>query len=535
MKKPTIALFIALVFCCGLALGENWLTDGGDLQRSGWNKDEKTLTKDNINTMKLLWKIDTGNGARALHSLMTPLVVDSVPTSSGPKQIVYVVGSSDNLYAVDAKTGKMVWQRHFTYPAPPSRGGGGGFGQQPTDPKHLGFLQPGGTTDVPVIGPPDASGDRTLYVDDGGGNIHSIDISSGEDEKPAVQVGVSKFALQLYNNMVIYGAIYSPVSTGIVSLNIKEPNAKPVVSANFGRSGGLWGRRGPAIDSQGTVWTTTGDGNVDISNPNNLIIADSMVGFRMEDGVWKPWNWFTPSNWAWLWHRDLDPNNTPTIFNYKGRELMASSGKECRVFLLDPKNPGGADHHTPLYKTPLFCNVGADFQNAGSWGALSSWEDPSGTRWVLVPFWGPPNPAVKFPTTNEPAAKEGGEAAFKVVGDASNPSLEPVWISRDMHRGEPSIIANGMIFAYGSGENTQQAWPDIGLNFDSTIRAAKSGHAIIYVLDAMTGKQLWSSGDTIKTFNHFSGITVANGHVYLGDYDGTLYCFGLPSEAAAGQ
>ena len=51
----------------------------------------------------------------------------------------------------------------------------------------------------------------------------------------------------------------------------------------------------------------------------------------------------------------------------------------------------------------------------------------------------------------------------------------------------------------------------------------------------MTGKQLWSSGDTIKTFNHFSGITVANGRVYLGDYDGTLYCFGLPSEAAAGQ
>src|SRR5690348_15839985 len=174
MKKPTIALFIALVFCCGLALGENWLTDGGDLQRSGWNKDEKTLSKDNINTMKLLWKIDTGNGARDLHSLMTPLVVDSVPTSSGPKQIVYVVGSSDNLYAVDAKTGKTVWQRHFTYPAPPSRGGGGGFGQQPTDPKHQGSLQPEGTTDVPVIGPPYTSGDSSLYVDHGGSNIHSI-------------------------------------------------------------------------------------------------------------------------------------------------------------------------------------------------------------------------------------------------------------------------------------------------------------------------------------------------------------------------
>lgn len=142
MKKPTIALFIALVFCCGLALGENWLTDGGDLQRSGWNKDEKTLSKDNINTMKLLWKIDTGNGARALHSLMTPLVVDSVPTSSGPKQIVYVVGSSDNLYAVDAKTGKMVWQRHFTYPAATGPANGGFGGPEPLIPSISAFCAP---------------------------------------------------------------------------------------------------------------------------------------------------------------------------------------------------------------------------------------------------------------------------------------------------------------------------------------------------------------------------------------------------------
>lgn len=536
MKKTILMLSVALIFCCSLAIGENWLTDGGDVQRSGWNKDEHILTKDNIGSLKLLWKVETGNDPRALHSLMTPLVVDSVPMSGGPKEVAYVEGVSDNLYAIDARTGKMLWQKHFTYTPPPARGGGGGFGQpQPTDPKHLGFLQPGGASDVPVIGAADASGDRTLYIDDGGGNLHSIDIASGEDEKPTTQIGVSKFALQLYNNQIIYGAIYSSVSNGIVSLNIADPNAKPIVAAGFGRSGGLWGRRGPAIDSMGTVWTTTGDGNVDTSNPNNLIIADSMVGFRQQDGAWKPWNWFTPNNWAWLWHRDLDPNNTPTIFMYKGRELMASSGKECRVFLLDPRDPGGPDHHVPLYKTPLFCNAGADFQNAGSWGALSSWEDSDGTRYVVVPFWGPENPDFKFPITYDPTPVDGGEAAFKLVDDGGKLSLQPVWVSHDMHRGEPSIIANGMVFAYGSGENTQQAWPDIGLNFDSTIRAAKSGHAIIYVLDALNGKELWSSGDQIASFSHFSGITVANGRVYLGTYDGTFYCFGLPSEAAGGQ
>ena len=57
--------------------------------------------------------------------------------------------------------------------------------------------------------------------------------------------------------------------------------------------------------------------------------------------------------------------------------------------------------------------------------------------------------------------------------------------------------------------------------------AKKAGHATIYVLDALTGKELWSSGETIASFNHFSGITVANGRVYLGTYDGTIWCFGL--------
>ena len=64
-----------------------------------------------------------------------------------------------------------------------------------------------------------------------------------------------------------------------------------------------------------------------------------------------------------------------------------------------------------------------------------------------------------------------------------------------MRRGEPVLIVNGMIFGYGSGEETKQSWPDIGLQFDSSIRAAKGTRATIYALDAQTGKELWTSGD----------------------------------------
>ena len=139
-------------------------------------------------------------------------------------------------------------------------------------------------------------------------------------------------------------------------------------------SGGAWGRRGASIDSAGTVFTTTGDGQY---NPALNQYANSVVGVKLVNGELKMVDYYTPTNWDWLRKRDLDPNNTPTIFTFKGRELLAASGKECRMYLLDPKSLGGADHQTPLYKTPLFCNEEVDFQDAGSWGALSTCRRPS--------------------------------------------------------------------------------------------------------------------------------------------------------------
>ena len=50
---------------------------------------------------------------------------------------------------------------------------------------------------------------------------------------------------------------------------------------------------------------------------------------------------------------------------------------------------------------------------------------------------------------------------------------------------------------------------------------------MLYALDAQTGKELWSSGDQITSWNHWSGLSVANGRVYINTFDGNLYCFGI--------
>ena len=96
----------------------DWTTDGGDNQRTGWNKNEKTLTKDNVKNLKLLWKLQTDNPVRALHSLMPVLVLGQLKTAAGTKQVGYVSGISDNLYAFDVETGKILWQKHWDYPPP---------------------------------------------------------------------------------------------------------------------------------------------------------------------------------------------------------------------------------------------------------------------------------------------------------------------------------------------------------------------------------------------------------------------------------
>ena len=42
----------------------NWLTDGGDAQRTGWQQEEHILTLANVKHMKLLWSYKTDNEPR---------------------------------------------------------------------------------------------------------------------------------------------------------------------------------------------------------------------------------------------------------------------------------------------------------------------------------------------------------------------------------------------------------------------------------------------------------------------------------------
>src|SRR5215468_6614730 len=137
-----IPAVLALALGCVGGRSADWLTDGNNPQRNNWQKDEKILTTANVKNMKLLWKLKLDNEPRQMHSLFPPLVAERVNTGSGVKQIALETGVSDNLYAIDVESGKVLWRKHFSTSYTP-----------PANQRGAGILCPGGITATPVIAP----------------------------------------------------------------------------------------------------------------------------------------------------------------------------------------------------------------------------------------------------------------------------------------------------------------------------------------------------------------------------------------------
>ncbi|PYV12199.1 MAG: pyrrolo-quinoline quinone, partial [Acidobacteria bacterium] len=333
-----------------VAWGADWLTDGGNAERTAWQKDEKVLTTANVKDVKLLWKIKLDNQPRQMHSLLPALVAGRVSTSGGPKQIVVVAGVSDNIYAIDADKGEQLWNKHFESTWTPPAGGRGG-----------GILCPGGLTATPVIAPAQAPDTYTIYAASWDGRLHRLNAADGAEVAPPAKFmppNGKPYALNLVNNV-----IYTHTAQGCGG-NPNVVYAYDLATDKVGTwgpaGGGMWGRTGPAISANGTMYTGTGDGRWD---PENGVFGNGIIGVKQdpETKALQLVDYYGPSNAEWLWKRDLDMQVTPAIFNYKGRELMVDAGKECRIYLMDTEAIGGDDHRTPLYRSPLVCNEDVNF------------------------------------------------------------------------------------------------------------------------------------------------------------------------------
>ena len=520
-KSAVIGLTAVLIASAQRPNG--WTTFSVDPQRTGWAKSETELNKDNIKNLKLQWSLKLDNASKELNGLTTPLVTRNLITPKGFRQLVLVAGASDKIFAIDTDTGKLFWQRTLEIEGAPKQ-------------KMSHWLCPNALNATPVVGPAPGSqitnpfrGRQAVYVLSSDGKLHAFNIVNGEDllpPTPFVPPFGKTWSLSLVNNVVYTTTSQgcNGVKSGVYAMDLSDP-AHKVSYFQAGTAGaGIWGRAGVAMTPSGKVLVETGDGPYDLEKGN---MSDSVIEVSEKD--LKLADYYTPANRAWISRKDLDMGNmTPVVFPFKDWELVAAAGKEGVIYLLDAKSLGGADHRTPLFRSPLYTNEEVNFAARGFWGSLSTWQDSSETRWLYAPAWGPPAPDAKFPVQYGPTPN-GSVMAFKVELQDKKPVLIPAWNSRDMSVPEPVAIANGLVFVLSDGDCPLQSDPNGGI-LSSQDRIEKAGHAVLYVLDAVTGKELFSSGDAIHGFTHFSAPVVSDGRVYVVTYDSTVYSFGLAQQ-----
>jgi outer membrane protein assembly factor BamB len=500
-----------------VALGQSmgaaeWPTGSFNQQRDGWQRNETRITTDNAKDIRLLWKLKTDNKPMGMQSFREPLMLSGVETAGGVKTLAILAGSSNDVYAVDADRGAIIWQKHLKWSSGKPQEAGEGRG----------FICTNALTATPVVTPAGAA-TRFVYVLANDGYLHTLDLATGEEKDAPIQmlptIYGKAYGLNLVNNVVytVTGQSCNGVPNELYGVDIT--NRK--VFSSTPPQGGIFGTAGPAIGANGTIYLETGDGPYD---PTVGKLSTSVLAFTSSNDSLTLKDYYTPTNHAWLTKRDLDMNTTPVVFPYKGRDLLVGSGKEGRYFLMDSKSLGGPNHDTPLYRSPLVSNTNVNFQTEGTWGSFASWEAQDGTRWVLAPIGGPA--AVKFPITYG-ATPNGGVIAFKLTEAGGKMELTPAWLSRDMMTAEPPVVANGVVFVLAAGEFTAQANDADGGLYSSEERIKHSIPAKLYALDAVTGKELYSSGEQVGSFLHQAGIAVAGGRVIFGTFDGTIYCFGL--------
>ncbi len=546
---------LAFVFANSLGAqgaGE-WPTWGHDQERSGWNRDETTLTKDNASKLGVVWntQLPTVPSDIVLSTLTAPVGIADVVTPQGSKNMIFLLGADDTLFGLDAADGKVIWQKIFPNIVPARRAAtwlcANTANATPTIDKQKGVI----------------------YFITSDGKLRGLALSDGA-ERLAPTDFVAPYARDWSLNLiddVVYttngrgcgqldpdadmaAALSSKdkgvqIDPGAVSAaDIRDPQHPRVTHfyTSGARPAGPWGRGGVAKTPKGIV-TQTADGPFDPSAGNfgHSVLELASHATRLVDS-------FTPSNWKAMNAKDLDfGSGSPIVFTFKGRTLIATAGKEGAIYLLDASDLGGSspDHSAPLLRLPVGNDAGSGIEpGQGMWGAISTYEDASGNRYLYFPLWGPPAKDMPAFRHAEGPTPNGSIMAFQLTDDAGKLGLVPVWMSPNMTVPDSPVVANGVVYAVQTGEQTLQVQPSLMQQLSqrpppgtprhfpppaeaAKFRATPVSNLILYAFDAETGKQLYSSKKIISNWVHFTEPVVAFGKVFVVTHDAHVYAFGV--------
>ena len=549
--------------------GQDWATSSADAQRTSWIKTDYAISPQSMQKpgFKFLWKLKLNNQPSGLNSFSQPVMSGQVGGYRGFKSLAYVGGSSNTVFSIDYDLATVEWTKHLDTLAEKTntaacstgmtasitrsvslapaaaRGFGGAFpgrgvafssavggpNQGAPDIFHTGNQPiqfgggaargsaagrgPGGNDAARGRGRGPAfggfGGGSGIYAVTSDGVLHALGVGSGKEiEKPVqfLPAGSRASALVVVDD-VAYAATTAPCGgapNAVWALDIATPteqNLAPAQPVSWKTDGGpVMGESGPALGEDGTLYAAVGSGSSG-SRYSNAVVALTPKTLAVKGSFSEP---------------NTDFSSSPVVFKYKDKEFVAAATKDGRIFILDATSLGGGDHKTPVAVSQAYSTAKTDFTPQ----SLASWEDVGGTRWILEAFEGPAPAGVN----GNGSITHGGIIALRVTGDPGNLFLSPAWVSRDMNSPLTPMIVNGVVFAVGSGE-----YHAASASVSAADRVKRSAPAVLYAVDANTGKELWNSGQTMKSFAS-GGPSESPGQVYVTTYDGTFYTFGIPAE-----
>jgi len=416
-----------------------------------------------------------------------PLYIEGGP--SGP--VVIAVTESNNVYALNATTGAVVWQRNVGTP-------------RNTDPCGTSNLPTVGITSTPVVDiasrallldamtMPSAGTYRhlifSLNVDTGAINSGwPVDVNaaiSGFDSS----VQSNRAALGIVGNTVYvpYGGFFGDCGSyrgRLVGVPLNTP-ASVTGWATVSVRAGIWGPGGVASDGTNT-FVTTGNGSGGVTWSGSEAVIRLQPGPSFSGATADFW---APTNWASLDSGDQDLGGSgPILVDVPGATpsaLVVALGKDGNAYVLNRGNLGGVS--APLATS----HVGTQ----SIIQAAATYRTATGTYVVFRP------------TT-------GTLTAFRITA-TNPPTIATGWTASSSGRGSPFVTST-------DGTNNVIVWA-VGSSGDQRLH----GH------NGDTGAVVFNGGGANElmtgTRGYNTAAVAARGRIYVAN-DNKVFAFSLPS------
>jgi hypothetical protein len=417
-----------------------------------------------------------------------PLYIEGGPNGA----MIIVVTESNNIYALDAIAGTVIWQRNV---GPPVTSG-----------LPCGNISPLGITGTPVVD----LASRSLFFDamiDGATKkhfIYSLNVDTGATN-PGWPVDVN--ATATYNGMtftslvenergglaLVNGRVYVSYSGHlgdcgtfhgwVVGVAINNPS-DVMAWATTAIGGGIWGHGGVASDGT-NMFVVTGN----TFNTGGVWSGGEAI-IRLQAGpIWtgQPTDYWAPTNWLSLDNGDTDLGGvSATVIDVPGAtpsQLVLALGKDSNAYLVNRNNLGGIG--------PPVAQANVSGTNRGT--SAVTYHTSQGTY---------------FAFHNE----AGAIRAYKVT-PTNPPTITFAWSMSQTGRGSPWVTTT-------DGTNNVIVWV-----------AGVAGDQRLHGYDGDTGAVIYAGGganELMSGTRQWNTGMVARGRIYFGA-DNKVYAFMLPT------